>query len=142
MLLLSMNLIGLIPGVPAATTTVWINVGIALCVFLYFNYHGMRTHGVLGYLKHFCGPAWWLVWMIFPLEIFSTCLRVLTLNMRLYWNITADHLVLGIATDMTKILVPIAFYALGTFVSLVQAVVFTLLSMVYLQLATQHAEGH
>jgi len=140
--ILAMNVVSLIPGMPAATTTVWINVALALSVFLTFNYFGIQTHGLKGYLKHFCGPVWWLAWMIFPLEIFSTCLRVLTLNMRIYWNITADHLVLGIATDMTKFVIPVAFYALGAFVSIIQAVVFVMLSMIYIQMATQHSEAH
>lgn len=136
------NLIGLVPGVPAATTTVWVNVGMAIVVFCYFNYQGIRENGVVGYLKHFAGPFWWLAWFIFPLEIFSTCLRILTLNLRLYWNITADHTVLGLMTELTGWVVPALFYALGTFVCLMQAFVFTILTMVYILLATQHDEEH
>lgn len=137
------NLMGLVPGVSAITTTVWINVAIALVVFFYFNYQGMRANGVIGYLKHFCGPLWAIAWLILPIEIFSTCLRVLTLNLRLYWNITADHVVLATFTEMTKIGIPVIFYAFGTFVCFIQAFVFTLLTMVYILLATQHEEeGH
>ena len=134
------NLIGLIPGIPAITTTVWINVAMALVVFVYFNYQGVKANGALGYLAHFCGPFWWLAWLIFPIEIVSTFIRILTLNLRLYWNITADHIVLGIFTDLAWI-VPIVFYILGTFVCFMQAFVFTTLTMVYILLATQHEEG-
>jgi F-type H+-transporting ATPase subunit a len=139
--LLTANLIGLVPGFPAITTTVWINVAVALATFLYFNYLGIKAHGVVGYLKHFAGPVWWLAVLIFPLEIFSTCLRVLTLNLRLYWNITADHIVLGTFTELVPLFVPVLFFGLGTFVCFVQAFVFTTLSMVYILLATQHEEG-
>ncbi|MCB0340079.1 MAG: F0F1 ATP synthase subunit A [Bdellovibrionales bacterium] len=137
------NLAGLIPGVAAATTSVWINVPIAIFVFLYFNFHGIREHGLLNYIKHFgAGTPWWIAWFIFVVEIFSTTMRVLTLNLRLYWNIFADHIVLGAFTDMTKLVVPVLFYGLGTFVSFMQAFVFTTLTMIYILLATQHEESH
>lgn len=135
------NLVGLIPGMPAATTTVWINVGMAICVFLYFNWQGIKEHGFLGYVKHFAGPLWILCWLIFPLEILSLFLRILTLNLRLYWNMTADHLVLGILTGLVKFFAA-PVYILGTFVSFMQAFVFTTLIMIYILLATQHEEGH
>lgn len=134
------NLVGLVPGVPALTTTVWVNVGMALVVFFAFNYYGIRAHGLVNYIKHFAGPAWYLAWFIFPLEILSTCLRVLTLNLRLYWNITADHIVLGVFTDLTSYVVPVLFYALGTFICFMQAFVFTTLTIVYIFLAVQHSE--
>lgn len=139
--LLISNLVGLIPGMPAVTTTVWVNVGIAIVVFLYFNIAGIRAHGLVGYLKHFAGPMLLLAPLIFPLEILSILLRVLTLNLRMYWNITADHLVLSILTDMADI-VATPMYALGTFVSFIQAFVFTTLSMTYILLATQHGDDN
>ncbi len=140
--LLFSNLLGLVPGFAAITTSVWINVGIASVVFFCFNWYGIREHGALGYFKHFLGPVWWLAPFIFCLEILSTCLRVLTLNLRLYWNITADHIVLDTSMQLTKVVVPVAFYALGTFVCFMQAFVFATLTMVYILLATQHEEEH
>lgn len=136
----AMNLAGLVPGMPASTTTVWINVAMALVVFFYFNREGVRANGVYGYFKHFCGPVVFLAPLIFVIEIISTSMRVLTLNLRLYWNISADHLVLGIFSDMVPFLVPVIFYGLGTFVAFMQAFVFTVLTMVYIMLATQHDE--
>ncbi len=139
--ILSSNLIGLVPGMPALTTTVWVNVGLAMVVFIYFNTLGVREHGLGGYLKHFAQPLM-LAPFIFPLEIFSTCLRVLTLNLRLYWNISADHLVMHIFTGMLGPILPVPLYILGTFVCFMQAFIFTTLTMVYILLATQHEEGH
>lgn len=136
------NLLGLIPGVGAITTTVWINVGMALVVFAYFNFVGVKEQGLFGYLKHFAGPVWWLAPFIFLLEIMSTCLRVLTLNLRLYWNISADHIVLSVFTEIAPFGVPIAFYALGTFVAIMQAFVFSLLTMVYIKFAGHHDDSH
>ena len=141
--LLLSNFLGLVPGMPAITTTVWINVGMAFVVFFYFNACGIKANGVWGYLKHFAGPMVALAWFFFPLEIFSTCLRILTLNLRLYWNITADHMVLEIFTNMLGPVAPLVFLALGTFVCFMQAFIFTTLTMVYILLATQHEEeGH
>ena len=139
--LLFCNLIGLVPGVATPTTTVWLNIGMALVVFFYFNYIGIKTQGFWGYLKHFCGPSIFLAALIFPLEIVSTCLRILTLNLRLYWNLNADHAVLGVATDLIH---GFAFpvYLMGTFVSVVQAFVFTTLTMIYILLASQHGEDN
>ena len=92
-------------------------------------------------MKHFAGPVWWLAWFILPLELFGTVLRILTLNLRLYWNITADHVVLGIMSELVPFVVPVIFYALGTFVCFMQAFVPTVLTMIYIMLATQHEEG-
>lgn len=138
------NLLSLVPGVPAATTTVWVNVAMAIVVFIYFNWQGMKAHGVIGYMKHFCGPLWILAPLIFPIEIFSTCLRILTLNLRLYWNISGDHMVLGIFTHLLWPGLAAPIYILGTFVSLMQAFIFTVLTMVYIKLASDHGEeeGH
>jgi F-type H+-transporting ATPase subunit a len=136
-----LNIIGLIPGMPAATTTVWTTVPVALLIFISFNYYGIKEHGLVKYMKHFAGPVWWLAWFILPLELFGTVLRILTLNLRLYWNITADHVVLGIMSELVPFVVPVIFYALGTFVCFMQAFVPTVLTMIYIMLATQHEEG-
>jgi F-type H+-transporting ATPase subunit a len=133
------NLVGLIPGMAAATNSVGITVGLALASFVYFNAQGIREHGFIPYILHFAGPVWWLAWLIFPLEIFSTLLRILTLNLRLYWNIHADHMVLGILTELLGF-ATVPAYIIGTFVSFMQAFVFTVLSMVYILLATQHGD--
>ena len=140
------NLLGLVPGMPAIATTVTVNVAMAFVVFFAFNYYGIREQGLINYLKHFTGGmvSGWLAIIglfIFILEIISTCLRVLTLNLRLYWNITADHLVLGTFMDLVPV-VPVAFYAMGTFVAFMQAFVFATLTMIYILLAVEHAEDH
>lgn len=138
---LGLNLVGLIPGVPAATTSVWTTVPVALLIFFGFNYYGIKELGPFKYFKHFAGPISWMAFIIFPLEIMGTFLRILTLNLRLYWNVSADHIVLGLFTDLVPVLVPVIFYALGTFVCFMQAFVPTILTMIYIMLATQHEEG-
>jgi len=138
---LIVNLLGLIPGIPAVTGSVAATLPIALLIFISFNAAGIKEHGLKKYLAHFAGPVWWLIPLIMPLELIGTCLRVLTLNLRLLWNIRADHLVLGIFTDLVPFAVPVVFLTLGTFVCFMQAFVPTVLTMIYIMLATQHEEG-
>ena len=54
------NLVGLIPGVAAPTTSIMVTLGLAVPTFLYYNFFGIREQGVVGYLKHFAGPVWWM----------------------------------------------------------------------------------
>lgn len=138
------NLIGLIPGFVPPTSNVNTTLGLGITSFIVYNYFGFRAHGI-GYLKHFVGPIWWLVVLMLPLELIDNLLRPITLNLRLMMNMFADHLVLDIFTDLTRLIVPVVFYMLGTFVSVIQAFVFTLLSLVYVGLAVgghDHEEGH
>jgi F-type H+-transporting ATPase subunit a len=141
MFILFTNLLGLVPGMAAATTSVWVNVGMAIAVFIYFNYLGVREHGLFNYLKHFWGPVFIMGFILFPVEIISVVLRVLTLNLRLYWNIEADHAVLGIFTELAGFFA-FPIYTLGVFVSFMQALIFTTLTMVYILLAVSHEEEH
>jgi len=133
------NLMGLVPGFVPATGN--FNITFALGVFSFFAFTiiGIRTQGIGNYIKHFAGPVWWLAWLMIPLEIIDNLVRPLSLGMRLFGNMTGDHLVLEIFTDLTKLIIPVIFYFLGAFVSLIQAFVFTLLSTVYVSLAMGHA---
>lgn len=133
--ILTNNLIGLLPGLAPPTANTNTTLGLGLLSFVMYNIFGFQKHG-LGYLKHFLGPLWWLVFLMLPLEIIDNILRPVTLNLRLQMNMFADHLVLEIFTDLTKVIVPVLFYMLGTFVCVIQAFVFTLLSLVYVSLAT------
>ena len=78
-----------------------------------YNYFGFKTHGI-AYLKHFVGPIWWLVFLMLPLELIDNLLRPITLNLRLLMNMFADHLVLDIFTDLTRLIIPVVFYMLGS----------------------------
>lgn len=139
------NLLGLLPGFAPPTDDFNITFGLGFCSFLLYMGIGLKEKG-FAYLKHFMGPIWWLAPLMLPLEIADNLIRPVSLGLRLFGNMTGDHLVLGIFTDLTKLFIPVLFYVLGTFVSLVQAFVFTLLSIVYLSLAIadhdHHEEGH
>lgn len=132
------NLVGLIPGVPAPTTSPVVPLGLAIPTFLYYNYQGFRAQGVIGYLKHFAGPIWWMAWLLLPIEIVSHLARIMSLTIRLYANMFAsDMLTLGFFS-LIPVGVPAIFLGLHIFVSVIQAFIFMLLAMIYLSLATSH----
>lgn len=131
------NVIGLIPGFLPPTDNINTTLGFGLFVFLYYNYHGIKEQGLVGHIKHFMGPVWYLAPLIFVIEIISHCVRPLSLALRLRGNMYGDHLVLSIFSDLVPIGVPVIFLFIGLFVCFVQAFVFSLLSMVYISLATE-----
>jgi F-type H+-transporting ATPase subunit a len=152
------NLFGVFPGFSSPTANVSVPLACAVITFLYFNWQGIRHHGPLGYIKTFTGGlSWPLIPLIFPVEIISTCARLLSLTVRLWANIFASDLIYGlflglfaapalwgwtkhpatgVALGILPALIPIVFLALHVFVSVVQAYVFTILPAVYIGLAT------
>jgi len=131
------NLMGVIPGFLPPTSNINTNAAMALTVFVVYNYFGFKEHGA-GYAKHFAGPVWWLAPMMVVLEIIGHCVRPVSLSVRLFGNINGDHMVLSIFSELTKLVIPVVFLCLGIFISLIQAFVFTLLSMIYLSMAISH----
>jgi F-type H+-transporting ATPase subunit a len=132
------NLSGLIPGIDAPTTSIMVTLGLAVPTFLFYNYHGLRAQGPIGYVKHFAGPVWWMAWLIFPIEIVSHLARVMSLSVRLYANMFAGDLVTLVFFSLIPVGIPVIFLGLHIFVSLIQAFVFMLLTMIYLSLAVAH----
>lgn len=132
--ILIMNLMGLIPGFMPPTMNINTNIGLAIFSFLYYNYWGFKKHG-LGYIKHFLGPFLPIAFLYFPIEVLSHVFRIVSLSVRLAGNMTGDHTVLEIFTHLTYLIIPVAFLVLGTIVSLVQAFVFSILSLIYIALA-------
>lgn len=160
-LILISNLLGVIPTFSSPTAEVPVPLGCAIVTFLYFNWRGIRHHGVGGYLKHFAGPIWWLAPLMFPVEIISTCARMLSLTVRLWANIFASDLLyviflgllvepvlwgmqrsvaLGGVLGVFTVFIPPLFIGLHIFVSIIQTYVFTLLPSMYIGFAT--AEEH
>ncbi|MGO8998409.1 MAG: F0F1 ATP synthase subunit A [Polyangiaceae bacterium] len=133
------NLLGLIPGFMSPTGNLNITLGCSTVVFVSFNYYGIKENG-LGYFKHLAGPLWWLWWFMFPLELFSMCIRPLTLAVRLMVNMAVDHLLVTVAASMFVLLLPIPIMVLGTLVVVVQTMVFCILSSIDIALATEHEE--
>lgn len=134
------NLLSLIPGFLPPTDTLKTNVALAGVVFVLTHIYGVREHGIK-YVKQFIGPMWWLFFLMVPIELVSHIARPVSLSVRLLGNITADHKVTAVFFGLIPLLVPVPFLVLGTFVAVVQAVVFSLLSTIYIGSAISH-EGH
>lgn len=133
------NLSGLVPGFLPATDNVNTTFACSLTVFVLTHYYGVKEHGIK-YLKQFVGPFWWLAPIMVPIELIGHIARPLSLGLRLFGNITGDHLVTGIFFSLIPLLVPLPVMFLGLFVAFVQAFVFTLLSMIYFAGAISHEE--
>jgi F-type H+-transporting ATPase subunit a len=136
--ILSCNLIGLIPGVNSPTELEVVTLAIAIATFVYYNFYGFKEQGVVGYLKHFAGPVWWLAWLMFPIEVVSHFARIMSLSVRLYANMFAGGLVTLVFFSLVPVGVPVIFLGLHLLVSVIQAFVFMLLIMIYLSLAVAH----
>lgn len=139
--ILTCNLLSIIPGFLPPTDNINTNLACSLTVFVYYNYVGFKEHG-MGYIKHFMGPIIWLGPLMLVIELIGHLVRPVSLSLRLFGNITGDHLVLGIFSDLVPVLVPVIFLGLGVFIAFIQAFVFSLLSLIYIGLATEHEEGH
>ncbi len=142
------NVIGLVPGFAPPTDNWNTTFGCSIFVFLYYNWHGLRAHG-LGHIAHMANPAglwwgWFLAPLLFPIELVSHLARPFSLAVRLASNMIGDHAVLAAFLGLVPILVPLPFLALGLIVCVIQTIVFVLLSAVYLALATEdaHADEH
>ncbi|MCB9027160.1 MAG: F0F1 ATP synthase subunit A [Bdellovibrionaceae bacterium] len=142
------NLIGLLPGMTAATDNINTTVAVGLFSFVAYNAYGIKEHGV-AYLKHFMGPLLWLAPLMFIIEIIGHIVRPMSLGLRLQGNMTGDHTVLSIFLDLAPfpfvnetllaaLPIPVIFYFLGMFVCTMQAFVFTMLSMIYVSMAISH----
>ncbi|HEX4037370.1 MAG TPA: F0F1 ATP synthase subunit A [Acidobacteriaceae bacterium] len=134
------NCLGLLPGVETPTASPVVPLGLAIFTFVYYNFNGLRAQGLIGYLKHFMGPATWLAPLMFPIEVISHLARMLSLTVRLYANMFASDLITLIFFSMIPFALPIVGLGLHLFVALIQAYIFMLLTTIYLGEATAHAE--
>lgn len=135
------NLMGLIPGLGGPTSFLETNLAWALVSFVVSETVGIIEQGPVNYIKHFAAGPWWIAWFIMLIEIFSHLVRVVSLTIRLTANMFADHTLLGIALTLPLVswFVPWAVLGLGLFVAVVQAFLFTYLTMIYIGLAVEHA---
>jgi F-type H+-transporting ATPase subunit a len=135
--ILFMNLIGIIPTFESPTMSPAVPLGLALCTFLYYHAKGVKEQGVGKYLLHFAGPIPALFLLMVPIELMGHLARPLSLTIRLYANMFAGEQVTMAFLGLTKFIIPAIFMALHVFVSFLQAYIFTLLSMIYVSIATE-----
>jgi F-type H+-transporting ATPase subunit a len=133
------NIQGIFPGMLPPTDNINTNVGMAVTSFLVFNFVGLSRDAV-GYIKHLAGPALFLVPLMFPLEVVSLIIRPISLTVRLTANMFGDHQVFTIISDMVPVFLPVGLLTLACLVSVIQAFVFSLLTVIYINLSLPHHE--
>jgi F-type H+-transporting ATPase subunit a len=129
--ILTSNLIGLLPGLESPTSNLNTTVAMALVVFFMTHIVGVQVHGIK-YLKQFMGPVWWLTPLMLPIELISHISRPVSLSVRLFGNIEGGHIVLLILFFLVPLLVPLPIIVLKILISVIQTLVFMLLSMMYI----------
>ena len=133
------NLIGLIPGFFSPTANINTTLSLAICTFVLTHIIGFKIHGVK-YIKHFFGPVWAMAPIMFIIELIGHFARIMSLSVRLFGNIFGKEKVLGIFFALAGLyLAPLPILFLGILVSIIQAVVFMLLSIVYFAGAMEEA---
>ena len=146
------NLLGLIPGLAGLTDNVNTAAAWAIISYALFNYVGIREHGIKNYLMKYMGPSFYtwhvggkhihvrpLFFLFLPLETILDAVRMVTLTIRLIANMYADHAVIGAFLLIVPFGVPAIFIGLGMLVCVLQAFVFSLLTMIYINMALQEA---
>jgi F-type H+-transporting ATPase subunit a len=146
-----MNLIGLIPFLKSPTSSWSVTLALSLCVFAYVQYTALKDLGLFGYVDHLAGNprgpmAWSLILpaTMFVLHLLAELVRPLSLSLRLRTNIWGEDMMLAMMAGMGLKGLPLLFFMtlLALMSAIIQAVVFSLLAMVYLALVTKHEEAH
>jgi F-type H+-transporting ATPase subunit a len=135
------NVLGLVPGFAPPTSQFNITFALGMVSFGAYHAYGVREQGFGSYMKHFLGPVMAIAPLMFVIEMFSHAFRPVSLGVRLYANMFADHTVIEIFTGLTYVIIPVIFYCLGFFVCIVQSFVFTMLSAIYISGAVSHGHG-
>lgn len=149
--ILCMNLAGI---VPLAKSPIAININVpatlALCVFFFVQYHGIRQNGLVGYIKHYIEPLpiymLPITLLLVVIHIIGELAKPLTLTLRLFGNISAEDIVIAalaiMGTGLMMLPLHVLFFPLGLLFSFIQALIFTVLSSVYILLLMGHNEAH
>jgi F-type H+-transporting ATPase subunit a len=143
------NLMGLVPGFMAPTSSINVTLGCAITVWVYYHYQGIREQGLGSYLKHFAAPPGaplFIAPIMLPIELISHFSRVLSLSLRLFGNIFGEEMVIAILFSLVPFLVPLPMMFLGIITASLQAFIFVMLTMIYLggAVAAEHGpeEAH
>jgi F-type H+-transporting ATPase subunit a len=133
------NVMVIVPGFVAPTSSITTTAALALCVFIAVPYYGISRNGIFHYLKEYFQPNF----IFFPFHVMGEISRTLALTVRLFGNIMSHEKVIGILLSVTPLLFPVVMQALGLLIGVIQAYIFAILSMVYIASATSaHEEPH
>ncbi|MCK9336377.1 MAG: F0F1 ATP synthase subunit A [Arcobacteraceae bacterium] len=137
------NLLGILPLFEAATSDINFTLALALIVFIYYNYLGIKKNGVINYFKHFMGPVPALAPLMFPIEIVSHLSRIFSLSFRLFGNIKGDDLFLLVLLMLAPWILPLPAFFLLFAMAFLQGFIFMILTYVYIAGSIMmEEEGH
>jgi F-type H+-transporting ATPase subunit a len=141
------NYLGLVPGFMSPTSNLNVTLGCALTIWVYYHFQGFKEQGVVNYLKHFAMPPGSPVWMaplMLIIETISHLARVMSLSLRLFGNIFGEELVILIFFSLMPFVLPLPMMFLALITGGLQAFIFALLSIIYLQgaVAVEHDHEH
>ena len=126
------NMIGVIPGFESPTSNINFTLSLALIVFTYYNYLGIKKNGFVNYFKHFMGPMPILAPLMFPIEIISHISRIISLSFRLFGAIRGDDMFLMVLLMLVPWIVPLSGFFMLTAFGVLQAFIFSILTYVYI----------
>ncbi len=152
--ILVLNLLGLVPYGATATGNINVTLTLSVFTFLITQVSAIKAHGIKGYLAHLTAGTHWALWIIMiPIEVIGLFTKPFALTIRLFANMTAGHIVIlsliFISFIMKSYLVAIFLsvpfsifiYLLEIFIAFLQAFIFTMLSALFIGLASSH-ESH
>ena len=122
------NVLAVVPGYIAPTSSMTTTAALATCVFVAVPYYGISRNGVLHYVKEYFQPNF----IFFPFHVMGELSRTLALTVRLFGNIMSHEKVIGILLAVTPFLFPVVMQILGLLIGVIQAYIFAILSMVYI----------
>lgn len=145
-----MNFLALIPGMLSPTSNFNTTIALALVTFLAVQYFSIRENGIMGWLKHYAGEPLWMAPLMFPVHIVGELAKPFSLAVRLFANIfgedTAVMIIIGLIPVLLKYIIPVPTYffmlALSLLTILVQALIFSMLSAIYISIVVSHKEHH
>ena len=126
------NMIGVIPGFESPTSNINFTLSLALIVFTYYNYLGIKKNGFVNYFKHFMGPMPALAPLMFPIEIISHLSRIVSLSFRLFGSIRGDDMFLMVLLMLVPWILPLPGFFMLTAFGFLQAFIFSILTYVYI----------
>jgi F-type H+-transporting ATPase subunit a len=134
----------LVPFLRPPTADLNMTLALALVSFTAIQYYGIKSHGFVGRLKHMANPPF-----LFPIEVIGEFSRIISLSARLFGNVFAGEALLGVMYAITAkigflvipVLVPVVFLFLELMFGTIQALVFAMLTLVYIAIAAAHDHG-
>jgi F-type H+-transporting ATPase subunit a len=130
------NLMAVLPSVDAPTATISTPAALAVIVFFSVHYFGVRELGLGGYLRTFAEPSV----LLLPMNLMAHLTRTFSLAIRLFGNMLSHQIIVAVLLVVLPLVIPAVLEVFGLFIGVLQAYIFTILTVVYIAGAVR-AEG-